>query len=107
MILCILINVEFFNELYEVFVRGELVVEIFNQVLCEGKVCIFCMQFIVIGNVGVGKISFVCFFSGEEFEEERKEIYGIDIFMVEKIELDVLWYVVDLNKFQVDEILVD
>lgn len=61
----------------------------------------------MVGDVGVGKISLVCIFSGEEFIEEWIEMYGIDIFMIEKIELDDLWYIVDLNKFYVDEILVD
>lgn len=65
------------------------------------------MQFIVIGDVGVGKISLVCFFSGGDFVEEWEEICGIVIFMVEMIELDELWYVVDLNNFIVDDILVE
>lgn len=61
----------------------------------------------MIGDVGVGKISLVCFFSGEDFVEEWEEICGIVIFMVEMIELDELWYVVDLNNFIVDDILVE
>lgn len=67
----------------------------------------FCMKFIVIGDVGVGKISLVCILSGEDFIEEWWEMYGIDIFMVERMELDGLWYIVDLNRFYVDDILVD
>lgn len=65
------------------------------------------MKFIVIGDVGVGKISLVCILSGEDFIEEWWEMYGIDIFMVERMELDGLWYIVDLNRFYVDDILVD
>lgn len=61
----------------------------------------------MVGNVGVGKISLVWIFSGEEFLEERWEIYGIEMFMVEIIVFDDLWCLVDLNCFYVDDILFD
>ena len=92
---------------YEILARGPAAVEAFNRALREGEARVSRLQLAVIGDVGAGKTSLVRTLTGEEFDEERRETHGIDRCMVEMTELDSSWKLVDLNKSNVDEILVD